>query len=98
MSPFTTPLVYQRSSRRKRRKFLSGRRAVPVDETPTLSFQPLIDQLGGDEVVQGSFDEIIDRLLPDYLGSRAGLQERETETDHQSVSVLLPLGNWSRLN
>jgi hypothetical protein len=86
-------VVYQRSSRRKRRKLLSGRRAVtavPADEKPTLSLQPLIDQLSGDKAVQGSFDEIIDRLLPDYLDSRARLQQQEAETDRQSVNVLRP--------
>lgn len=57
-----------------------------MKETSDLSLQPLIDQLDNDDLAQGSFDEIINNLLPEYLRTRAVLQEREVEMD-QHVSI-----------
>jgi hypothetical protein len=56
---------------------------------PDLSFQPLIDLLENDGTAGSSFDEIIDHLLPEYLRTRAVLQEREIEID-QHVSMPPP--------
>jgi hypothetical protein len=57
-----------------------------VEETQTLTFQPLIDQVENGE---GAFDDIIDRLLPEYLHTRAIVQEREVEID-QHVNAPAP--------
>lgn len=59
---------------------MSGQPA-PAEETTNLSLQPLLNLLDGDQTTEGSFDEIMDNLLPEFLRSKAVLQEQEIETD-----------------
>ncbi|GLB43353.1 putative acetyltransferase (GNAT) family protein [Lyophyllum shimeji] len=80
----------RRQSRRKRRKVGSGL-AIPAEESLD-RFLPLsvFDELGNGDPNVTSFQDIIDRVLPDYLHTRASLQERAIELDQNGQALRPP--------
>ncbi|RDB15747.1 Cysteine-rich protein 2-binding protein [Hypsizygus marmoreus] len=77
----------KRSTRTKRRKVQSGR-AVPVGtifdpSTPLAVF----DELGNGDPTITSFQDIMDHFLPNFLESRATLQESKIEKDEHGQDV-----------
>ncbi|KAF5383663.1 hypothetical protein D9615_003781 [Tricholomella constricta] len=78
-----------RITHRKRRK-IHSKQAVPTESNPDSSLlRAVFDELGNGDPTVASFQDIIDRVLPDLLHTRANLQEETAELD-QNGQLLRP--------
>ncbi|KAF9266791.1 hypothetical protein L218DRAFT_750705 [Marasmius fiardii PR-910] len=71
---------------RKRRK-VDGDRAFPTERPPAISFEPLLQLIEESSSEKYSFEELIESLLPEYLGERTRILTELGDNDDTGLSL-----------